>query len=1050
MARLIRELDWGSTPLGPIGQWPQSLKTVVDIMLASTSMMSLVWGAEAIHLYNDSFTCLLREHRVLALGKSALETFERSRHVFEANIAAGMAGKAVRLLAQRYPVLRGGSLYDAWFDVEYAPVRDETANVTGVLWTLKETTAQVLAEHALSESETRHRLLIESWAQALWEVDGEGVVVTDSPSWRAYTGQTLEEWLGYGWLNAIHPDDRAYAEQRWREAIAASRPIDAEFRLRAPDGSWRWTNVRAAPVVDRAGQIIKWAGMNIDVDARKRAEEAADQSKQRQTFLLALNDALRPLADPKDIQRTATQVLGRHLKASRIVYTQITDSEYVIEADYVDGVASMAGRYRIDSFGPNKIAAYEEGVTRVVPDSALDVFNDPDALKNFAALGVQAGIGVPLFKAGRMVATLVVHQREPRNWTKQDVTLAEETAERTWAALERAYAEAALCESEEKYRTLFQNLGQGYAECELIRNAEGRVTNFRYIMLNPAFERIIGLKVADMLGRTAREAVPDIADSHFEMYERIVEAGVPSRQEYRIDALNRWYENHIYPGKNDRFFALYEDITERKRAEVALRDSEAILAAAFESVPVGAAVIDQSGKAVLANAQYRHFLPTGVIPSRDPEPAHRWRAWDGDGTPLNPTDYPGARALRGERVVPGQEMLYTDDDGREIWTSVATVPILTDEQITGQVSIISDIDDLKRSTQALHDSEARFRQFSDASTNVLWIRDAVTLRIMFASPAYDAIYGIPGPDRGGSSSIRSWARLIVPEDRKRVLANVRRIQAGERVSTEFQFRRSSDGALRWVHNTEFPLRDAAGKVRWLAGLGADITDAKEATDRQGVLVAELQHRTRNLIGVVRALSDRTLADASSLEDFGKRFRPRLSALSRVQGLLSHLAAGEKVTFDELLRSELAAHGATDSLTGKVTLTGPEGVSLRSSTVQTFALALHELATNAVKYGALAVSSGHLSVRWYVDAPPDGVQTYLRVEWRENGVAMPAPGQAPRGGGYGRELIERALPYQLKARTSYEMGPDGVRCTIEVPIAPKALEGVSNCERNTSA
>ncbi len=501
----------------------------------------------------------------------------------------------------------------------------------------------------------------------------------------------------------------------------------------------------------------------------------------------------------------------------------------------------------------------------------------------------------------------------------------------------------------------------------------------------------------------------------------------------------RWTSNEI---------ALVEEVSERAwaaveraHAEAALRESEARLAAAFESVSVGAAVVDLTGSAVVANAAYRRFLPTGVIPSRDPERGARWRGWDAQGEPLDPADFPGARAMRGERVVPGREMLFTDDADREIWTSIATVPIRDgDGRVTGQICTISDIDALKRVNDALRDSEERFRQFSDASTNVLWIRDAETLRMTFASPAYETIYGIPGPDRGGDGSLRAWAERIEPENRKAVLENFRHVRAGKRIEQEFQIRRASDGALRWVHNTDFPLRNAAGKVRWVAGLGADITDVKEATDRQGVLVAELQHRTRNLIAVVRSLSDRTLGEAASLDDFGKRFRPRLAALSRVQGLLSHLAVGERVTFKELLCSELAAHGATDGLSNKLTLEGPADVPLRSATVQTFALALHELATNAVKYGALAAPDGHLTVRWRVEAASGADPPRLHVEWREAGVVMPHVGAAPRGGGYGRELIERALPYQLKAKTSYELGTDGVRCTIAVPISRKESEG----------
>lgn len=145
---------------------------------------------------------------------------------------------------------------------------------------------------------------------------------------------------------------------------------------------------------------------------------------------------------------------------------------------------------------------------------------------------------------------------------------------------------------------------------------------------------------------------------------------------------------------------------------------------------------------------------------------------------------------------------------------------------------------------------------------------------------------------------------------------------------------------------------------------------------------------------------------------------------------------DRVTFDELINAELTAmNGSAD----RVTINGPTGVRLRSSTVQTLAMALHELATNAVKYGALGQSAGRLAITWRLEIPADEDKPWLHIDWLESGVSMPPADAAPRGGGQGRELIERALPYQLRAKTSYILGPHGVHCTIAIPVSASTAE-----------
>ena len=135
------------------------------------------------------------------------------------------------------------------------------------------------------------------------------------------------------------------------------------------------------------------------------------------------------------------------------------------------------------------------------------------------------------------------------------------------------------------------------------------------------------------------------------------------------------------------------------RAEEALRRSEARLAAVFDSIPAGLSVADTSGTVVLMNAAMAHYLPDAQLPSRTPERAARWYGEDADGNRVPATDYPGVRSLRGEHVA-GLEMRYTADDGSERWTTVSAAPIRDrDDAITGQVTVVTDIDDLRRLQQ---------------------------------------------------------------------------------------------------------------------------------------------------------------------------------------------------------------------------------------------------------------------------------------------------------------------------------------------------------------
>ena len=581
----------------------------------------------------------------------------------------------------------------------------------------------------------------------------------------------------------------------------------------------------------------------------------------------------------------------------------------------------------------------------------------------------------------------------------------------------RRRAEAALRESEEQYRVLFDSIDEGFCTIEMLFDAQGKAFDYRFLHVNAAFERQTGL--ARVVGATVRDMVPAHEEHWFEIFGAIALTGEPARFDNRADALGRWFDVYAFRiGKPEqrRVAVLFRDVLERKRVEAALRKSEArfrALATAgsyliYRMNPDWKLMYELNGRSVLADTA---------------EPLEDWT-----DKYILPEDRPAvfdaiAEAIQGRSPFELEHRVRRAD-GSVGWVLSRAVPMLgPDGEIEEWFGAGTDVTERRTAQERLRESEERLRQFGEASTDVLWIRDADTLRWEYLTPAFDAIYGLPREQALGGDDLRHWAEFILPEDQEQALGSLARVRDGEDVAFEYRIRRASDGEVRWVRDTDFPMRDHTGRVRHIGGIGRDVTDRKREAGHMEVLVAELQHRTRNLLGMVRSVARRSIPASPERDEYDAR----LAALGRVQGFLSRSPA-YSVLLADVVEAEL--HAAGDGASDKVEVGGPP-VELPGESVQAVALVLHELATNAVKYGAVGQPSGRLAVTWRVETEADGTRR-LVIDWRESGVAMPDGPPAHRG--YGTELITRALPYQLRAETALEFLHDGVRCRIVLPAS----------------
>jgi len=361
-------------------------------------------------------------------------------------------------------------------------------------------------------------------------------------------------------------------------------------------------------------------------------------------------------------------------------------------------------------------------------------------------------------------------------------------------------------------------------------------------------------------------------------------------------------------------------------------------------------------------------------------------------------------------------------DGSRFWASGLLMPLK--DPADGFVKIARDRTEHYEAVERLRENEERFRVLATSIPQL----------VFRTRPDGGRTWGSPQwIDFTGLSLDRSlgfgWLDAVHPDDLPMTRDGWKEARVSGEYYVEHRIRRATDGEYRWHQTRARPVDRSNIDVFDWVGTMTDIDDLRSLKDRQQVMMAELQHRTRNLLAVVQSIASQTIRNSKSVEAFGNEFAGRLRSLSRVQSILASTDHGD-VDLRTLVTAELDAHAEQGLGLGKITIDGPP-VALPAISAQAFGLALHELATNAVKYGALAQPSGKLGVTWKVE--DDGAKARVQLEWQESGVQMPPLGSSPRKG-YGTELIERALPYQLRAKTRLEFRPDGVFCAIAVPLA----------------
>jgi PAS domain S-box-containing protein len=1052
MGDLIRAHDWSQTAIGPIDGWSPALRMMVRFMLANRFPMLLWWGPQYVSLYNDAYRPVLGTKHPWALGRTVSECWSEIWHVLKPLIDRPFEGGAatwnddIELEINRY-----GFTEETHFTIAYSPVPDEITDsgIGGVLATVTEITDKVIGERRLiilrdlgaraTEAKTAQdacQIAADTLAKHTKDVPFALLYLVDTDRKRA----RLAGASGIGSGEAISPlsvtigvDDAV-----WQFPQNGTMSVVDDLASRFPDvktGPWHDHPQRAAilPIPshnpqDVAGYLVAGVSPRLSFDDRYRS------------FLELANTQIATAignARSYEDERKRAESLAELDRAKTMFFSNVSH-------EFRTPLTLMLGNVEDALAGAALPAAERERLT-VVHRNSLRLLGLVNTLLDFSR--IEAGRAQALYepidlatttaelasvfrsameKAGLRLVVDAPPLSEPayvdrQMWEKIVLNLLSNAFKFTFEGeiTVRLRAESG------SFVLTVADTGTGIPTAEIpklferfhrVEGAQGRSHEGSGIGLALVQElvRLHGGTVSaeSTYGKGSTFTVSLPAGRHHLPAEQVASPAKPSTPgsgamsfveeallwlptAEQADVLEHVARSQGSSGAN----------TARPRVLVAddnadMRDYlRRILASRYELEVV------PDGEAALAAIERQRpdlVLTDIMMPRVDGlELLSRIRAQS--DTRAIPVVLLSARAGEESRV-----------EGMEAGADDYLIKPFSARELLARVEAHVKMARFRRETiDTLRESEARFRHMADNAPVMIWVTEADASCTYLSRSWYDFTGQTPEKSLGFG-----WLDAVHPDDRAEarrvfVAANAKR----EEFRLEYRLRRR-DGEYRWAIDAAVPRFGEHGVFLGYIGSVIDISERKHAEETQKLLIGELNHRIKNTLANVQAIAQSTLRRSKDPAQFVDSFSGRIQSLARVHSLLT-TATWKGADLRELVNDQLLQGSLGET---RITVQGPP-VRLEAEMTLRLALVLHELGTNAHKYGALSSSSGSVTIAWTVQ---DGV---LHLRWAEHGGP---PVTSPTGRGFGSMLIEHSTKGEGgDARMS--VATDGILWEMTLPL-----------------
>ncbi len=582
-------------------------------------------------------------------------------------------------------------------------------------------------------------------------------------------------------------------------------------------------------------------------------------------------------------------------------------------------------------------------------------------------------------------------------------------------------AEAALAASELRYRSLVEVNPQ----VVWFGDAGGAVT-----YCNAYWYAYTGLPAGETGAVSWVGAIhPDHRARTRDAWQAATRTGRPYEVEFplrRADGQYRWFLSRAQPvreadGTIASWIGISLDIHDRRQVEEDLRRAREQLRLAVEATGTGVFDYDLVADRLDWDARTRALFG---LPPEAPV------GYDVFLAGLHPEDRgwvdAAVRAALDPTGTGSYDIAYRTvglEDGIERWVAAKGQALVSDGRTARFIGTVRDITESRRAEQTLRETEERYRLAARATNDAIWDWNLAANHVLWN----EALRTAHGHALGDVEPTGDWwLAQIHPDDRGRIDASIHAVIDGTGTvwSDEYRFRRA-DGSYADILDRGYVIRDGQGRAMRMIGAMLDITARKRAEEHQRLLTGELQHRVKNTLAMVQAIASQTFRNATDHAAAREAFTARLISLGRAHDILTQ-SSWVQAPIGEVVDGVLAVHRGGG--TARIRTGGP-GVLLAAKPALALALALHELATNAAKYGALANDAGSVDLRWHVVHAGDAPRFCL--SWSEQG-GPPILAQPTRRG-FGSRLIERSFAGEVGGEVRLVYAPTGLVCRLEAPL-----------------